>query len=46
MNDMESLLGHVQRTNPGMTADKLAEELEKCRYSAIALVMVWMNEKE
>lgn len=45
MGEMESLLEHVRRTNPEMSEEKLKEEFLKCRYSAIALLMVWQNEK-
>lgn len=40
------LLRYIQRTNPEMTRDKLIEELSKCRYSAVALVMVCENDKK
>lgn len=40
------LLRYIQRTNPQMTMDRMIEELSKCRYSAIALVMVCENDKK
>ena len=43
MNDWEKLLKHVQKTNPDMTMKRLKKELTECRYSALALVMVWRN---
>ncbi len=42
---IEYILECVRKTNPGMTMDKLMEELSKCRYSAIALCMVCENDK-
>lgn len=44
--DINAILKCVQKTNPTMTKDKLLEELSKCRYSAIALVMVCENDKK
>ena len=43
MNDIDRLLKYVQRTNPEMTKEKLIEELGKCHYSWINLVMTWRN---
>lgn len=43
---IEYILECVRKTNPGMTRDKLIEELSKCRYSAVALVMVCENDKK
>lgn len=42
---IEYILECVRKTNPGMTMDKLIEELSKCHYSAVALVMVCENDK-
>lgn len=42
---IEHILEYVRKTNPGMTRDKLLEELSKCRYSAVALCMVCENDK-
>lgn len=39
------ILECVRKTNPGMTRDKLIEELSKCWYSAIAFCMVCENDK-
>lgn len=39
------ILECVRKTNPTMTRDKLIEELLKCQYSAVALVMVCENDK-
>ena len=43
---LDDLLRYVQKTNPEMTKEKLFEELGKCHYSAVALVMVFENNKE
>lgn len=40
------LLSYIQRTNPEMTMERMIEELSKCRYSAVALVMVCENYKK
>ena len=40
------ILECVRKTNPTMTRDKLIEELSKCRYSAVALVMVCEDDKK
>lgn len=42
----EELLHYIQRTNPEMTMERMIEELSKCRYSAVALVMVCENYKK
>lgn len=46
MDKIEELLKYVQKTNPEMTKERLIEELGKCRYSAIGLVMVWQNSEK
>ena len=43
MNDIDKLLEYVQKTNPWMAKEKLIEELGKCYYSAVGLVMIWRN---
>ena len=43
---IDKLLEYVQKTNPTMTKEKLIKELGKCHYSAVALVMVFENNKE
>lgn len=43
--NLEFVLECVRKTNPAMTKDRLIEELLKCRYSAISLVMVCKNDK-
>lgn len=42
----EELLHYIQRTNPEMTMEKMIEELSKCRYSSVALVMVCENDRK
>ena len=44
--DISCILKRVRKTNPGMSMDKLLEELSKCRYSAVALCMVCENDKK
>lgn len=44
--DVKRILEYVNRTNPQMTEKKLIEELSKCRYSAVALIMVCENDKK
>lgn len=43
---INELLKYVKKTNPEMTKEKLIKELGKCHYSAVALVMVFENNKE
>ena len=43
MNDIDKLLEYVQKTNPGMTKERLIEELEKNRYSAFSLYFIYKN---
>ena len=45
MVSVETILKAVQKTNPQMTKEKLIDEFSKCRYSAVALVMVCENDK-
>lgn len=42
---LSELLKYIQKTNPSMNRKRLIEELSKCRYSAVALVMVCENDK-
>lgn len=46
MNKIDELLKYVQKTNPKITKEKLIEELSKCRYSTIGLIMVWKNSEK
>ena len=43
MIELDKLVEYVQKTNPTMTSEKLIKELNKNRYSSIALVMVSQN---
>lgn len=43
MDKLDGLLKWVQKSNPEMTRERLIEELSKCRYSTIGLIMVWQN---
>lgn len=45
MTDIE-LLKYIQRTNSEMTMKRMLEELSKCRYSVVALVMVCENDRK
>lgn len=40
------LLKYIQCTNPEMTMERMLEELLKCRYSSVALVMVCENDRK
>ncbi|MCI9136525.1 MAG: hypothetical protein HFH48_03010 [Lachnospiraceae bacterium] len=42
---LSELLKYIQKTNPSMDRKRLIEELSKCRYSAVALVMVCENDR-
>ncbi len=46
MERISELLKWVQKSNPEMTKERLVEELSKCRYSAIGLIMVWQNSEK
>ncbi len=43
MIELDKLLEYVRKTNPTMTKEKLIKELNKSRYSSIALVMIAEN---
>lgn len=45
MSMLDCILEQVQKTNKDMTREKLIEELQKSRYSAICLALVCGNEK-
>lgn len=45
MDKIDKLLKYIQRTNPGMTRDKLIEELGKNSYAAKGLVFTFENSK-
>lgn len=44
--EIDKLLKYVQKTNSGMTMEKLVEELEKNRASTVCLLMVYVEEKD
>ena len=46
MIELNELVEYVQKTNPTMTKEKLIEELDKNRYSSIALVVVSQNVRQ
>ncbi len=46
MEKLDSLLAYIKRTNPGMTKERLIDELSKCRYSTIGLIAVWQNSEK
>lgn len=46
MDKLSELLKYIQKTNPSMDRKHLIEELSKCRYSAVALVMVCDNDRK
>ena len=46
MIELDKLLKYIQKTNPKMTREKLIEELNKNRYSSIALVMIAENVRQ
>ena len=43
---LDGILEQVQKTNKDMTKEKLIEELQKSRYSALCLALVCGNEKK
>ena len=43
---LSELLKYIQKTNPNMDRKRLIDELSKCRYSVVALVMVFENDKK
>lgn len=45
MDKISELLSWVRKTNPEMTRERLIEELGKCQYSSVGLVMVCENSK-
>lgn len=43
MEEVKRLLEYIQRTNPGMTMDKLIEELVENSYSSKSLIFIFEN---
>lgn len=46
MERIDELLRYVQRTNPEMTKERLIEELGKCQYSTVGLIMTWQSREK
>ncbi len=46
MSMLDCILEQVQKTNKDMTKEKLLEELQKNRYSALCLALVCGNSKK
>lgn len=46
MDKLDSLLKYVRKTNPEMTKERLIEELSKCKYSAVGLIITWKNSEK
>lgn len=44
--EIDKLLKYVQKTNSGMTMEKLVEELEQNKVAAVCLLMVYVEEKD
>lgn len=45
MNKIDELLEHVQKTNPGMTKEKLKKELQENRYTRNSLFFTMKSVK-
>lgn len=43
MDRIDKLLEYIHKTNPTMTRERLIEELGKCRYSTVGLIMTFEN---
>lgn len=41
MDKLDKLLEYIQRTNPGMTREKLIEELDACEYTTKSLIFTF-----
>ena len=46
MDNIDRLLKWIQKTNPTMNKKKLIEELSKCQYSTIGLIIMWQNSEK
>lgn len=44
--EIDKLLKYVQKTNSGMTMEKLVEELEQNQIATVCLLMVYGEEKD
>ena len=43
MDKLNELLKYIQRTNPGMTKEKLIKELKQCSYTTKSLIFTEQN---
>lgn len=43
MDMIDEILEYVQKSNPGMTRERLIEELGNCEYSAKSLLFTFQN---
>lgn len=46
MDKIDKLLEYIHKTNPTMTRERLIEELGKCHYSAVGLIMTLQNSEK
>lgn len=44
--EIDKLLKYIQRTNDGMTLERLVEELEQNQVATVCLLMVYVGEKD
>ena len=44
--EIDKLLKYIQRTNDGMTLERLVEELEQNQVATVCLLMVYVEEKD
>ena len=44
--EIDKLLKYIQRTNGGMTLERLVEELEQNQVATVCLLMVYVEEKD
>lgn len=44
--EIDKLLKYIQRTNDGMTLERLVEELEQNQVATVCLLMVYGEEKD
>lgn len=46
MDRIDKLLEYMHKTNPRMTKEWLIEELGRCQYSAVGLILAWKNSEK
>ena len=46
IREIDKLLKYIQRTNDGMTLERLVEELEQNQVATVCLLMVYVEEKD